>query len=171
MKTNKMLLSLVAEMGKFLVEVKSTRQLWYWDYYKAIERDIENENEKRKIYQQIYHLERFGYLDKDGLTNKGFLKLTKEKCKTDKNIQWDKKWRIVIFDIPEKMRKYRDSFRVFLLDLGFLKLQNSIWINYQGDFDEIQNILKIIGIEKYVVLIVADKISNNLLFEKKFKLK
>lgn len=41
---------------------------------------------------------------------------------------WDKKWRMVIFDIPEKKKLAREALRGKLKDLGFVKLQDSIWV-------------------------------------------
>jgi len=43
--------------------------------------------------------------------------------------KWDKKWRLVIYDIPENRRDKRDKFRYFLKDLGFGKVQESCWIS------------------------------------------
>ena len=40
---------------------------------------------------------------------------------------WDKKWRFVIFDIPEKKKIAREALRNKLKDMGFKKLQHSIW--------------------------------------------
>lgn len=42
---------------------------------------------------------------------------------------WDKKWRVVIFDIPERKRGQRDVLREKLRDLGFGMLQESVWIS------------------------------------------
>jgi len=41
---------------------------------------------------------------------------------------WDKKWRVIIFDIPEKKKSAREALRDKLKDLGFAKLQDSVWI-------------------------------------------
>lgn len=41
---------------------------------------------------------------------------------------WDKKWRIVIFDIEEKNKSIRNSLRRKLMSLGFAKLQESVYI-------------------------------------------
>jgi phenylacetic acid degradation operon negative regulatory protein len=41
---------------------------------------------------------------------------------------WDKKWRIVLFDIPESQRTVRQLFRLKLMDLGVRMLQSSVWI-------------------------------------------
>lgn len=40
---------------------------------------------------------------------------------------WDKKWRLVIFDIPEKKKIAREALRQKLKDLEFYKFQDSIW--------------------------------------------
>ncbi len=41
---------------------------------------------------------------------------------------WDKKWRVVIFDISELNRRVRDGLRHKLRELGFGMLQESVWI-------------------------------------------
>lgn len=41
---------------------------------------------------------------------------------------WDKKWRIILFDIPESQRTVRQLFRLKLMDLGVRMLQSSVWI-------------------------------------------
>src|SRR3989344_3211225 len=38
---------------------------------------------------------------------------------------WDKKWRLVLFDIPEEFRKNRNSFAVGLKRMGFVQIQKS----------------------------------------------
>lgn len=46
-----------------------------------------------------------------------------------KKSSWDGKWRMIFFDIPEKLRKYRDELRMNLKMLGFCQLQKSVWIH------------------------------------------
>ena len=46
----------------------------------------------------------------------------------DRSRVWDKKWRLVIFDIPEKKKPAREALREKLKDLGFAKLQDSVWV-------------------------------------------
>ncbi|MEK6879451.1 MAG: hypothetical protein AABY22_07590, partial [Nanoarchaeota archaeon] len=41
--------------------------------------------------------------------------------------KWDKKWRLVIFDIPEKKSKERHTLSIKLKDLGFYPLQKSVF--------------------------------------------
>lgn len=42
--------------------------------------------------------------------------------------EWDERWRIVGFDIPEKQRGARDALRALLKRLEFYPLQKSVWV-------------------------------------------
>ncbi len=42
---------------------------------------------------------------------------------------WDGKWRIVIFDVPESQRPVRDYIRSVLKRIGFYEFQRSMWIH------------------------------------------
>ena len=52
-----------------------------------------------------------------------------EKLRIRKPKKWDEKWRIVIFDVPEKYKSSRERFRKILQKAGFLRLQDSVWIH------------------------------------------
>ena len=45
-----------------------------------------------------------------------------------KKRKWDGRWRMIIFDVPEKKRRYRDYLRQMLKTLGFKELQKSTWV-------------------------------------------
>lgn len=42
--------------------------------------------------------------------------------------RWDGKWRLIMFDIPDKKRKASNAISLKLRDLGFYKLQKSVYI-------------------------------------------
>ncbi len=52
------------------------------------------------------------------------------------NGDWDKKWRIILFDIPEAQRTIRQLFRLKLMDFGVRMLQSSVWITPSQDAAE-----------------------------------
>ena len=66
--------------------------------------------------------------------------------------KWDGKWRIVMFDIPEKLRKGRDALREKLRRLHFEELQKSIWVYPYPCEDEIDFVVEFFGLRKYVRL-------------------
>ena len=45
-----------------------------------------------------------------------------------KKRRWDRRWRIVIFDIPERRKNSRARLRTFMQECGFARLQDSVWI-------------------------------------------
>jgi len=55
--------------------------------------------------------------------------------------KWDKKWRILIFDIPSDKRVVRDALRHLIKKLGMHQLQKSVWI-YPYNCSEQVNFLK-----------------------------
>jgi len=73
---------------------------------------------------------------------------------------WDKKWRLVIFDIPEKIKRGREALRDKLKELGFFKLQHSVWIYPYQCRDEINFIVEIFELRRYVRMVEADYITN-----------
>ena len=70
--------------------------------------------------------------------------------------KWDKKWRLVIFDIPEKKKKERRAFSVKLKDLGFYPLQESVFIYPYDCRDEIDFVCSFLSIDHYVNYCVVD---------------
>jgi len=99
----------------------------------------------RRISQAISRLEREGFVQTSGRYEQRVVKLTKRgKAVVDamyaseyqipEPILWDGKWRIVMFDIREKRRKTRTQLRAMLMGVGFLRLQDSVWVYpYQCD--------------------------------------
>lgn len=111
-----------------------------------------------------------GYIVFEDTNGKKFLRITEtgkqflEKetlAFPKKKRKWDKKWRIVIFDIKEKKRELREKLRNTLISIGFLKLQNSVWV-YPYDCEDFIKLLKAdFEIGKEILYIVADEIENS----------
>lgn len=55
--------------------------------------------------------------------------------------RWDKRWRVIIFDIPERRRKVRDRLRNTMRELGFVRLQDSVWV-YPYDCEDMMTLMK-----------------------------
>jgi len=107
------------------------------------------------------------------LTEKGKLKLIrleKFNFKLKKPRKWDKKWRIVIFDIPQIRKLQREKLRFTLKQIGFVKLQHSVWV-YPYDCEELITLLKLdFKIGKEILYIIADKVENDKILRGYFKL-
>lgn len=55
---------------------------------------------------------------------------------------WDRKWRIIIFDIPERRRHLRDDLRTHFMRLGLSPLQKSVWL-YPYPCQDLVRLLKV----------------------------
>jgi hypothetical protein len=63
---------------------------------------------------------------------------------------WDKRWRVVIYDIPISKNKARDALRRKLNELGFKEWQRSVFIHPYPCQDEIDFIIEFFEIRPYV---------------------
>ncbi len=85
--------------------------------------------------------------------------------------RWDKKWRIVIFDIPHENRLVREVLRGFLKRLGFYQMQKSVWILPYDCRDEVKLIRDFFGVPPaQLCLIVASEIEQAHELRKRFRL-
>ena len=107
------------------------------------------------------------------LTRKGEERLAKYKIgdlKIKKPLRWDKKWRVVIFDIREKKKHLRDLLRTLLDRLWFVKLQNSVWV-YPYECEELIIMLKSnLFLGKDVLYMTVEKIENDKWLKESFGL-
>jgi DNA-binding transcriptional regulator PaaX len=55
--------------------------------------------------------------------------------------KWDEKWRVLIFDIPESRKGLRLKIRRTLHAIGFVRLQDSVWV-YPYDCEDLIALLK-----------------------------
>jgi DNA-binding transcriptional regulator PaaX len=87
------------------------------------------------------------------LTEKGKLKAAEyfllQKL-TIKDKKWDGKWRIVIFDVPERLRKGRNALRWKIKKLGFHELQKSVFVIPYECKKEIDFVVNFFELKPYV---------------------
>lgn len=107
------------------------------------------------------------------LTSKGKQRLRQVELKDYQIItpkHWDKKWRVLMFDVPEKRKKTRELIRITLQRIGFVHLQDSVWI-YPYDCEELVMLLKAdlkIGLD--VLYLVVERFDGDKYFREHFKL-
>ncbi|MFA5997498.1 MAG: hypothetical protein WC791_03350 [Candidatus Paceibacterota bacterium] len=84
--------------------------------------------------------------------------------------KWDKKWRVLIFDIKEERKPLRDKVRRTLMSIGFIRLQDSVWV-YPHDCEDLITFLKAdFKIGKDLLYLVVDMMENDKGLKKKFGL-
>jgi len=82
--------------------------------------------------------------------------------------RWDGKWRIILFDIPEKNRVFRNILREHLRNLKFMKLQHSVFVSPYPFERQILELVEIYSALPYVRIVTATKIDNESAIKKHF---
>jgi len=89
---------------------------------------------------------------------------------TSKPRRWDRRYRLVMFDVPERRKKIRERLRFQMRDAGFLRVQDSAWL-YPYDCEEFMALLKAdLRIGKDVLYAVVEEIENDKWIRKHFGL-
>ena len=107
-----------------------------------------NNKEKKQLRNVFNYLQKRGMIKIKKVNNQIYISLTKEGKKKAKYFQiddleiptpkvWDKKWRILMFDIPENVRLKREALRGKLKQLKFTMIQKSVWIHPYPCKDEV----------------------------------
>lgn len=151
-------------------------------FKKCFKRECRTRREKKKLYNAFYYLKGRGLIEMQRKGKQIFISLSEEGKKyageyqiNDLNIekprQWDKKWRVLIFDIPNKHGIKREALRGKLKELGFIQMQKSVWVHPYECEKEIDLLKDFFGLsEKNLQLILAEKVENDQGMRRTYKL-
>lgn len=136
---------------------------------KKKERDRNREMEN--LRQLIKNLKRRGYLEEKREADKKLFCLTSKAqfeicyCKFLKQLEdesvkkWDGLWRIIIFDVPETHRRFRDALRK-IIKIGFVPLQQSVWLTPYDVIPYLMPLLDYLHLSRYVDYFEVSKLNN-----------
>lgn len=153
----------------------------YFRILKTIGREWKEIN-RQALYQAIRGLYRSRLIDErtnpDGSTTlvlsdagrNRALTYTIDQMRIKKLSPWDKKWRVVIFDIPERRKKIRDAIRSHLKQMDFCELQKSVFINPYPCQDEVDFLVEFYQVRPYVRQLIVESLDNELHLKQKFRL-
>ncbi len=135
-----------------------------FEYYRLLEK-LRLEKNRKEFGKLIYYLKTRKYIGIKIKNKKKFISLTQkgqEKIfqfnlkKIKKRKRRDKKWVLVVFDIPEELRKSRDFLRRFLKFLDFEMVQQSVWLSSIDALDMLQTFIKQYSLEEYVKILLVE---------------
>lgn len=136
----------------------------------------------KKIIDTFYNLKKHGLINIKNQNRQIYISLTekgKQKAnwmqindlKIKKPKKWDKKWRLIIFDVSELKKVYREALRGKLKELKFYPLQKSIWICPFDCRAEIELLKSFFGLsDNELRIIIAENIGSDANFRKIFNL-
>lgn len=127
----------------------------------------------------VYRLRRQGLVklaEKNGqrfleITKKGQLKALVIKAVRRSEAKWDGKWRLIVFDIPEKARIQRRQLRQLLKNNGFYKLQASVFICPYPLNREAISYLKETGLIEFIRILKVEEVDYDKDLKRIFALK
>lgn len=144
------------------------REVWCPELHKF--RYKYNKKQERKNFSRfIYYLKRKGFIKIKNLketqavliTKKGANKVLKIKLKIkERKKRKDRKWQMIIFDVPEKKRLLRDLLRENLYLLGYKMLQQSVWACPYDVLLETEVILRKYSLDSYVKLFLIEEVES-----------
>lgn len=161
--TNLILLALErgVEAGELVLETSQELKEWIYEVYGDYPRPIK----ERSLSQAIRRLRLKGLIEQERRDTESLvLRLTQEGrelallAKEDKVADWDGKWRIVVFDIPEKKRLVRQVWRRKLKNWGFARWQKSVWATRKNITQELRSLIKKLDIGDWVLVIESDNV-------------
>lgn len=132
----------------------------------------------RHLQRTLYYLYKKGYItseDKDGkrlirLTRQGKLKTLLDNFGLDKNIEWDGKWRVIMYDIPQIAHAIRFQLLHQLKTLGFEQLQASVYVGPYALNEAAVQYLRTSGLMKYIRIMLVERMDDDTRLRKLFKL-
>jgi DNA-binding transcriptional regulator PaaX len=139
----------------------------------AVRTDVSRHTQWRRR-KSLEELNKDGYIilsgDKIEISDKGYKALENIWDFKIENTEWDGIWRVIAYDIPEIYRNERDQLRKKLKEVGFKKIQNSLWVHPYECREEISLFANELGITNYVAIMYTDHIPNQRKYKNTFGL-
>lgn len=83
---------------------------------------------------------------------------------------WDRKWRLIIYDVPKRKRRAADDLNQMLQNLGMHRLQKSVFICPFPCDDEVKFLREFFGIGDNVWILTVSSFENDKVFKDYFGL-
>ena len=133
----------------------------------------------KEYYDALYRLHKRGIVKIEKEQGKNFIKLTQkgvlehllDHSGMEVQEKWDRKWRMLLFDIPEKAHLQRDRLRWILKKHGFYKFQASVFIHPYPMNRKTIEYLQSSGLSEYIRVVKVDEMDFDSDLKKKFNLK
>lgn len=148
--------------------VAATSPYFFLNLLRGVKRWQKYKNQRRNVSDAFKRLKKKGCIKIEKINHQIYISLTEEgrkmagwlqidalKIKKPKN--WDGNWRLILFDISELKRNYREAFRGKLKELGFYPFQKSVWIHPFDCRDEIGLLRKFFGLGQQELSLILAK--------------
>lgn len=141
--------------------LRKIQKEWRWVNQRSFNRSIRSLH-KQKLLEETKHKDGSITLKltSNGRMRAGFFQLFGNSIKIKQQKIWDGLWRIVMFDVPEKKRVFRNILRSHLKTIGFKEFQHSVFIFPYPCEKEMHSLVTLYDAIPYVRIITAKTIDN-----------
>ena len=145
--------------------------------FDALYSKLDHREQEREVRRILYYMKSRGYLAGDyehglQITEKARRRLKRIRL-SDVTIQpqtvWDKAWRVIIYDIPEKHASARRNLTRQLRCMGCFQLQRSTWITPFPCRNEVEAISSQYLIDSFITYLEAQHLDNSSGLLRRFK--
>ena len=158
---------LLLTIGGFLDLIQEVKDPFHLfdNYYSNFLGSTSNKYTRSNFYQLVWRNLKTKNIEKVFENGKVVLRLTQQgnnKIKKNfpllnlQNRKWDKKWRLVLYDIEEKQKTTRELIRRKLKELGFAQFQKSVWISPHDFIQDLQDLFESNKQNQNVIIIETD---------------
>ena len=169
------ILSTLLVVGVMAVAVTMPNVVQIFKYFKP-----NTASERQRIKRSVYRLESAGFI-KQKDHNEGVFMLTEKgrekamiyalaQMKIASQKTWDKKWRLIMFDVPEKKVQARRAINFALKRLGCVQYQKSIFITPFPCEKEIDFVGEAFGLRGHIRIVTASEVEKSEILKKVFKI-
>ena len=171
----KIVLKTLLVVGFVTVALAAPNAVQLFKYFKP-----KHAPERNRIKKSLSRLEKQGLIKRRGamdgyfvLTAKGKARAMRHQLETTKikrQKKWDRKWRLVLFDIPQEKMKARQAINFALKKIGCVHYQKSVFITPFPCEKEVDFAGDVFGVRDHIKIIVAERVEGGSVFETKFGL-
>ena len=98
------------------------------------------------------------------------IKYSLENLSIDKPKRWDGRWRLVMYDVPNRRKQMRDVFRQTLKGLGFYQLQESVWLFPYPCEEQVSFLREFYGVGNEALYAIATQLEDDMPYRTYFGL-
>lgn len=172
---SEIILSTLLVVGVVAVAVTMPNAVQLFKYFKP-----KNTFERTRIKRSVARLEVGGFIEHKG-DKKGLFILTpkgKEKAmryaikqmKIASQKTWDKKWRLIMFDVPEEKKQARRAINLALKKLGCVQYQKSVFVTPFPCSKEIDFVGECFDVRKHIRIVIASEVEESRALREVFKI-
>ena len=150
-----------ALIAKPFLDEKRKEEQESWKRYNAyyLRRTIRRLQKEKLVEVEEHDGESVVTLTKNG--KRRIMKYALDQLSIGKPKSWDKRWRLVLYDVEDHKKNLRDIFRSTLKGLGFYQLQESVWLYPYPCEEQISFLREYYGVGNEVIYAVTSLLEDD----------